>query len=200
MVMDCVERAIDNIGRPLDIIVTCAHVEVLHPNDVGRFKKLGITANFTPSWHGGSCASDIHGMVKLLGEERAYNTLRAKSVVDTGAEVTFSSDEVSLHELECWSPFYGIEVGHTRQDVNAGGKDAPVFPSANECLNIESLVKGYTISAAKALRLNDRIGSIEVGKEADLIILAENLFDMNKYEINKIVPEKVMIKGRFIRG
>lgn len=199
MVLDCVEKAVKELGKPLDIIITCAHVEVLHPDDVKRFKELNVTADFTPSWHGGACASDIDGMIKLLGEKRAYNTLQARSVVDTGARVTFSSDEVSLHELECWSPFYGMETGHTRQDIAKGGKDAPVFPSEDESLSLESLVKGYTIAVAEALRLDDKIGSIKAGKDANLIVLDKNLFEVDKYEIHNIVPEKVMIGGKWVR-
>jgi len=194
MVLDCVERLIDETGS-LDIFVTTAHVETLRDEDVVRFRELGVAADFTPSWHGGSCHADMAHMTALLGEKRARNTLRAKSVVDTGAMVTFSSDEVSLHELDCWSPFWGMEVGHTRQEIRDGGKDAPVYPPAEECLTLEDLIKGYTLTPAKVLRLDHEMGSIEAGKDADLVILDEDLFSIDPYEIHNIIPQTVMMKG-----
>lgn len=196
MVMDAVEKARTELGRPLDIRVTCAHVEVLHPDDINRFKELGIIANFTPHWHGGACAADIPAMEKLLGEYRANNSLQAKTVFNTGACVTFSSDEVSLHTLDRWSPFTGIEIGHTRREINEDGSLGPAFPPAAECLELEDLIRGYTINAAYQLRLENQIGSIEPGKDADMVILKENLFEMDPYEIHNILPEAVIIRGK----
>lgn len=49
----------------------------------------------------------------MLGEKRAHNLFRAKSMMDSGAVVTFSSDEVSLALLDRWNPYLGIETGHT---------------------------------------------------------------------------------------
>lgn len=211
MVMDAVENARSITGMPLDIRVTCAHVEVLHPDDIHRFKQLGIIANFTPSWHGGACAAEIPVMEHLLGEYRANNSLQAKTVWDTGATVTFSSDEVSLHMLDRWNPFLGMEIGHTRQEVDTSaaaatvktgkdttavsGRNAPVFPPANERLPLENLIRGYTLNAAYQLRLDDQIGSIEPGKDADMVILRDNIFKIDPYEIHNIIPEAVIIQG-----
>ena len=135
-------------------------------------------------------------MEKLLGEYRANNSLQAKTVFDTGACVTFSSDEVSLHTLDRWSPFTGMEIGHTRREINEDGSLGPVFPPAAECLELEDLIRGYTINAAYQLGLENQIGSIEPGKDADMVILKENLFEMDPYEIHNILPEAVIIRGK----
>ena len=197
MVMDGVQKARETLGRPLRIRVTCAHVEVLHPDDIDRFRELGIIADFTPSWHGGACAAEIPVMERLLGEYRANHSLQAKTVMDTGAVVTFSSDEVSLHALERWSPFLGMEIGHTRQEINDGGKAAPVFPPEEERLTLEELIKGYTVNGAFQLRMEDRIGSMDAGKEADMVILKEDLFTMDPYSIHAIRPSFVIIRGEW---
>ncbi len=198
MVLDCVERVIREEGK-LDILVTTAHMETLREEDIPRFKQLGIAADFTPR-HGGICHSDIDHMIALLGEERAYHTLRAKSVVDSGAMVTFSSDEVSLHDLGCWSPFWGMEVGNTRQEIRWGGKEAKVYPPESERLPLEDLIKGYSITPAQVLRLDEPMGSIETGKDADLVILEENLFEMDIYKVHDILPTAVMFKGTVVSG
>ena len=193
--------------------MTCAHDEVLRPEDVDRFRELGIVANFTPSWNGGNCGSEPENMQKLLGPERGLRTLQSRTVFDTGAVVSFSSDEVELHNLDRWSPFWGMEVGMTRQDPDFGGvvydeqadgtmaerKDgstAPVYPPEDEKMTLEQLIEGYTINGAKQLGIDDRVGSIETGKEADFLVLSENLFETDPYRLHDVVPERVYIKGK----
>ena len=206
-VMDAVQtlrREEEEGGPAFTITVTCAHDEVLRPEDIGRFRELGIVADFTPSWNGGNCGSDPENMQRLLGEERGLRTLQSRSVFDTGATVSFSSDEVELHNMAHWSPFWGMEVGLTRQDPDYGsqledgrldGSSAPVYPPEEERLTLEQLIEGYTLGGAKQLGIDDRIGSIEQGKDADFILLGENIFEMDTYRIHEVVPERVYIKG-----
>jgi len=126
-------------------------------------------------------------------------------VFETGAIVSFSSDEVELHNMDRWSPFWGMEVGLTRQDPDFGqpladgrkdGSTAPVYPPADECMTMEQLVEGYTLNGAKQLGIEDQIGSIEVGKDADYLVLGENLFEVDPYRLHDVVPERVYIKGK----
>ena len=65
---------------------------------------------------------------------------------------------------------------------------------------LESLVRGHTINGGYRLRLDDRPGSIEVGKMADLIVLDHNLFEADRYEIHKIRLEAVLMEGKLIQG
>ena len=199
MILDCVERIKREQGE-LKIQVTLAHLESQRDEDIPRFKELGITANYTPSWHGGIDYGTMEQTVKLLGEKRAGSIFRAKSMVDSGANVTFSSDEVTLQLLNRWTPFLGIEIGHTRQEPTDGGRTAAIFPPVEERLSIEDLVRGYTINGARQLRLEDQIGSIEVGKSADFMVLDEDLFEMDPYEIHNIMPKAVVVKGKTVKG
>jgi predicted amidohydrolase YtcJ len=144
-------------------------------------------------------------MQRLLGQERGLCTLQSRSVFDTGAVVSFSSDEVELHNLNRWSPFWGMEVGMTRQDPDFGepledgapdGRTAPIYPPVDERLTLSQLIKGYTINGAKQLGIDDRLGSIETGKDADFLVLSENLFEVDPYRLHEVVPERVYIKGK----
>ena len=199
MILDCTERIIREQGE-LRIHVTLAHLETQRDEDIPRFRELGITANFTPHWHGGNDYGTAEQNAKLLGARRAENLFRAKSMMDSGANVTFSSDEVTLQLLDRWNPFLGIEIGHTRQEVTKGGRSAEVFPPLSERLSIEDLIKGYTICGARALRLDDSIGSIEAGKSADFMVLDEDLFSMDPYRIHNVVPSAVVMRGKCVKG
>lgn len=212
MVLDVVEEL---KARPegFDIIVTCAHNELVDEADLKRFAKLGAVANFTPSWNGGACEAELPERIRLIGEPRVYETLRTRTVWDTGALVTFSSDEVETNKLRNWNPFMGIEIGITRQepvlisedldpedDRNYSGRDAELFPAASEKMELEAMLKGYTINNAKANRLDDRLGTIEKGKEADFIILADNPFEIDVYQLHNMKVDATVKKGEVIKG
>lgn len=199
MILDCAQRVRDEQGE-LNINITLAHLETQRDEDIPRFRELGVTANYTPHWHGGNDYGTMPETEKLLGKRRANNLFRAKTMMDTGANVTFSSDEVTLQLLDRWNPFLGIETGHTRQEINDGGRTAPVFPPLEERLTLEDMIRGYTINPAKVLRLDEEIGSIEAGKSADFMVLNENLFEIDPYEIHQIKPDSVVINGRAVKG
>lgn len=204
MVLDCADRVRAEQGD-LNINITLAHLETQRDEDIPRFAESGIFANFTPHWHGGNDYGTSEETERLLGSERAGKLFRIKTMVDSGAVVTCSSDEVTLQLLDRWNPFLGIEIGHTRQEITKGGesrcgKDAPVFPPENERLPIEDLIYGYTINGAKQLRMDHEIGSIEPGKKADFMVLDRDIFSVSPYEIHNIMPLLVMIEGRVVRG
>ena len=55
-------------------------------------------------------------------------------------------------------------------------------------------------NSLRALRLDEQIGSIEAGKSADFMVLDEDLFDMDPYEIHNIVPRAVVMRGTCVKG
>jgi len=94
-----------------------------------------------------------------------------------------------------------MEVGMTRQDPDYGtvppdGRTAPVYPPAEERLTLAQLIEGYTMGGARQLGIDDQVGSIEAGKDADFLVLGEDPFKMDPYRIHDIVPERVYIKGK----
>ena len=59
---------------------------------------------------------------------------------------------------------------------------------------------GYTQNGAQQLRMEDQLGSIETGKLADLVVLNDNLFDIDRDSIWKVKPEAVLMEGEIIHG
>ena len=59
---------------------------------------------------------------------------------------------------------------------------------------------GYTINGARQLGMDETLGSIEVGKSADLVVLDGNLFEARPDEIGLIKPTAVMMEGKVIHG
>ena len=200
-VIDAVEAAQNTLKDGFYPRVTVSHLQLINPDDFSRIKDLGIISNFTPWWLGVN-KDDV--VEVSLGADRYANMYQPKSLIDVGAIVTFSSDEWWGEDLltASLSPYLGIQVGNTRQyprewpDYDENEIRLPV----SERLDIESLILGYTINGAYQMRMEDEIGSIEVGKRSDLLVFDQNLFEIDPYEIWKIKPSMVMMEGNLIGG
>ncbi len=198
-VFDGVEAAKKIVGDDFYPRVTAAHIEIADPADYGRFAELDIIANFTPWWHG----VDVGNVVDAaFGPERAARTYIAKPLFDSGALVTFSSDD--WNNMDVLTPFLGMQVAHNRQYprewMSADEDPTAIRPPESEKLDLELMVKGYTINGAHQFRLEEEIGTIEVGKSADLVVLDENIFEMDRYAIYKVKPLVVMMEGELVKG
>ena len=129
---------------------------------------------------------------------------QAKSVFDSGATVNFSSDEWWGGEMLATyiSPYLGMQIGHTRQNPKVWWEteDDGVKAPKDERLSLEQLLEGYTQNGAYQLRLEDAVGSIEPGKEADFVVLNKDLFNVDSYEIWELEPTAVVMRGSLIQG
>ena len=196
-VLDGYEMAKKELGDSLHVRVTCAHLEVQDDADLDRFAKLGVFANFTPHWHAGTTTESS----KWLGEERAKKQFRCKTVWDTGATVAWSSDNITFQDFMTWNPYLGMEVGMTRKITEKTrnydfARCDTVFPSENERMNIEEMLIGFTINGAKQLGIEDKKGSIEVGKDADFLVFDKDLLTADQDGFSQNKPAEVYFAGK----
>ena len=168
------------------------HIQVITDEDLPRFAALDVIAQSTPLW----AAYDTYGK-QFVSDDQFERYWRFKSLGNLGVKLTFGSDfPASGAGTLGMSPLFNIEIGHTRQDP--GNKDAPVQPRLSERLDIETLIHGYTINAAYQLHMEDEIGSIEVGKKADLTVLDRDIFDVDPYEIHKTEVVMTVMDGNVV--
>ena len=196
-VLDGVELAQKALGDSFRVRVTCAHLEIQDDADLNRFAKLGVIANFTPWWHAG----DPKIASRWLGEERSKKQFRCKTIWDTGALVTWSSDNVAYTDFVNWSPYLGMEIGMTRHATEKTripeyNRTAEVFPPADERMGIEEMILGYTINGAKQLGIEDKKGSIEAGKDADFLVFDNDLLTAEHEGFSYNKPADVYICGK----
>ena len=200
-VLDAVELAQNEIGGKLLINVTIAHLGIVRDEDILRLAPLGVIANYTPEWHGGtSIPGGVQAAVELLGEKRGRNLNKSGMMWRNGTLVTFSSDNIAFGDFSEWNPFRGMEVGISRKDITLAAvpgdySTVEFYPPASECMTMEQMILGYTINGAKQLRLDKTKGSIEPGKDADYIVLKEDLFKTPLEGMGKLIPEAVYFKG-----
>ena len=196
VVLDAVEKARKQLGDDFHVKVTCAHLEIQDDADLPRFAKLGVIANFTPWWHSDDPALNT----PILGPERALKQFRCKTLWDSGALVTWSSDNVSYGDFMTWSPYLGMEIGMTRWGnemtrVPEFCRVAAEYPPAEEKMSKEEMLLGYTINGAKQLGIEDAKGSIEVGKDADFLVFDNDLLTAEPEGFSYNKPSEVYMGG-----
>jgi predicted amidohydrolase YtcJ len=97
-----------------------------------------------------------------------------------------------------------MQIAHTRIDpeypLDPGLYPNSVRPDASARLPRKLLLDGYTVNGARQLRLGDRMGSLEVGKLANLNVLAEDPFDVDAEELGSIAIDAVLFEGTVVHG
>lgn len=191
-VLDAFESVQREIGRGNSRHLI-AHNTLLAPEDLPRFAALGVLANCTPLW-----GTDYHGQYRqiytdLLGADRVEAEVFAYGdLVRSGAIVTFGADlpGVDLAEIP---PLIQIEAALTRKRPGFPD-DEPFVP--RQRMDLHDALRAYTINAAYQLRMEGDLGSIEVGKRADLVVLGRDLFQVSAEEIHQVPVVLTMMDGR----
>jgi predicted amidohydrolase YtcJ len=187
-VLDAFERVLpdfpDNPGRH-----RIEHAQILHPDDIPRFAGLGIIAAMQPT----HATSDMYWAEDRLGAGRlagayAWNSLRARA-----ARLAFGSD----FPVEKVDPMLGIHAAVTRQDL-AGWPDGGWRPG--ERLSREQALRAFTIDAAWAAFMDDMVGSLEVGKQADFIVLDRDVMRVPADQIPQVRVEQTWVGGQRVYG
>ncbi len=171
-----------------DIRFTCSHCQYVDPEDVLLFAKYDVTANSTGVWfYGNPLMDDALGHIN-------DETFRMKSLKDAGARIAFGSDMPADEYGN--EPLKSIEMAVTRKMFDQ--PDSPMLKPYDEVLTVDDGIAGFTINNAYTLHLEDRLGSIEPGKYADLIVLEKNLFDVPAEEIHKVKILETLLGGKTI--
>ena len=168
------------------------HIQVITDQDLPRFAELDVIAQSTPLW----ASYDTYGK-QFVSDDQFNRYWRFGSLRDLGVRLTWGSDfPASGAGTLGMSPVIQMEIGHTRQEP--GEPDAPIQPREAERLDIDTLIRGFTIDGAYQLHLEDEIGSLEVGKQADLVVLDRNLFDVDPYEIHETRVVMTVLGGQIV--
>ncbi|KAA0092065.1 hypothetical protein CIW49_29960 [Mycolicibacterium sp. P1-18] len=188
-------------GTPWAIQVTLAHCELVDPADMHRPAELGIMVNWTAHWSGGYFGE---GAQKHLGDERWNRMYRFNEMARSGAVLAFSSDVVTGYELHRANPLFGMQVAATRVDpeypLDPAVYPGSVRPTADAALSRELLLAGYTINGARQMRLADRMGSLTVGKVANVTVLSHDLLAVPAGSIGEIKVDAVVFDGNVVAG
>ena len=150
------------------LIHEVSHAEMIHPDDMPRFRELNVAAEMCPIiWY------PIAGLdwEMLLGKDRVP-VWPIRSLVEAGALVIYGSDWPVVPTPNPWP---GIEAMVTRSDPY---DQAPGAEYPSEAIDLPTAVGIFTINSAIANKVGESSGSIEAGKDADFIVLDRNIFEV----------------------
>ncbi len=154
------------------------HIEYPDPADLERFARLGVVADFQTSAPGIDDPEYRRGDEPVLGAERTGRLQPIRTLMDTGATVTLSSD----FDVGDLSPLANIATS-----LRIGPHAVP---------GLERAIRAYTLDAAYALRQERLTGSIEAGKLADLVVLDRDILSRPVEELAEATVRRTILGGR----
>ena len=113
-----------------------------------------------------------------------------------GGRISLGTDWPAAGYFSTYKPLDSIQIGVTRQLIGEPG--AAVLAPADQRLSVEQAVHANTLGAAYQIRMDDRVGSLEAGKLADLIVLDRNIFDIDPHDIHRAQVQLTMMNGRVV--
>ncbi len=153
-----------------------------------------IMVNTTPLFHVDWEAQDVNAL-DLLGRARVEATFaRYSSLMALGHNVSISSDVPSA-PIDLIAPLLNVEIAMTLQDPM--NPDSKPFPLSRKPATLEQSLKAVTIYPAAQQDMQDKIGSIEVGKYADLVVLDTDITTVAPRDISDIKVRGTVMNGRF---
>ncbi len=182
--LDLVEHIKKEVGI-WDRRVRLEHIQHVSDKDLDRFKKLNIISSVQPAhlFFDAKVASE-----NLLNPETTHVF---RKLVDRGNIICFGTDFPVVPE----NPFENIYYAMTRK-----AKGFENGFNTEMCLDLDTCLKAYTISNAYASFEENIKGSIREGKQADLIVVDRDLFQISAEEIKNAVVESTFINGKIVYG
>lgn len=163
------------------------HAQIVHPDDLARFRELGIVASMQPS----HAIGDLFFVPARIGIERTQGAYAWKTFLDMGVPVAGGSDA----PVELGEPMIEFYAAVARKSLD--GKDGPGWHPEEKVSRAEAL-KLFTWYPAFAAFEEDRAGSIAVGKRADFTILDRDIMTIPEPEILQARNVMTVVGGKVV--
>ncbi|MFE6679341.1 amidohydrolase [Streptomyces sp. NPDC057729] len=188
--LDAVEAAVEAHGRRGNRH-HLAHLQVVHPDDLARFARLGAIANIQPLWAAHEPQMD-ELTIPFLGPERASWQYPFGSLLRAGATLAAGSD----WPVSSPDPIAGIHVAVNRMEP--GATDGRVF-LPEQRLDLATAVAAYTAGSAH-VNGHDDTGSLLPGHLADLVVLDRDIFTLPPEEIAEARVLRTYVGGTLVHS
>ncbi|RNB83333.1 amidohydrolase [Brevibacillus fluminis] len=184
LALDLFEEAGERNGNR-DARHAIEHIEVIHPEDVGRFSQLGVLASIQPEHMG--LVNRQHYLTRI-GDERYGCTFPIQTLKQAGANLVFGTD----YPIVSLNPMLEIYRAVTR----TGGDGQPWNEA--EQIPLADALRAYTAGGAYGVFREQELGTLEAGKLADIIVLDRNLFAVSEDEIAQAGVVLTMMDGQVV--
>ena len=164
-----------------------SHLQLISPADIPRFAELAVIANFQSVW---AFPEPYITEINLpeVGPERVNRMYPIGSIHESGGMIVGGSDWA----VSTMNPLVAIETAVRREDPD---NLIQGVLNEDERMDLDEMLRAYTINAAYLMHQENTTGSVEVGKAADLIVLEQNLFRIPVDAIGGVRVLRTMIDG-----
>jgi predicted amidohydrolase YtcJ len=183
-----VRLLLDIFGEaPSDLRNVIEHIEVIHPDDIPRFKAYGVTASMQP----------MHLILEegekriRLGEERSRYEWAFQSLIRAGAIIAAGTD----YPVVSYDPFENIYAAVTRR--KADGTQYGLY-SPGEAMTLAQTLRAYTYGGAYANGTEHLTGLLEAGKYADIAVFSQNMFGLAPEAILETETVLTVVDGKIV--
>lgn len=211
--LDAIEKVVATNGIR-DSRHSFAHVQFLNDDDMQRMADLKMNAIIAPYW---MAMDDYYWDIymPILGEERVNNMYPAQSLFNKGINTAIHSDffvtepdpgwliygaltrTVPEKIADLW--YEGMDLTRTT-DINYPMEEMLIgpLPPHNERINLDEILRAATYNGAYANFMENEVGSIEVGKRADIILFSQDLFDLDVEDLANVLPIMTIFDGKIV--
>ena len=204
MVLDAYERLEQAHGQR-DRRLRIEHADLIEAKDLPRFAKLHVIADMQPTFCCGETGGNFDPATLIPSD-------RWQSLERSGAALAFSSDWpcndppdplVAIQQAatrQVWSSPDTANVAGQPLDGAAQGGAKPTGATyvPEERISVEQAVRAYTVGSAYAGFSDDRVGTLEVGKLADLAVLSQDIFSVDPLTVNQTHVTMTMVGGKVV--
>jgi predicted amidohydrolase YtcJ len=204
MVLDTYER-LEKTHGVRDRRLRIEHLDLVDAADLPRFKQLGVIADMQPTF----CCGDDGGN---FDPAESIPSDRWHTLEEDGTTLAFSSDWPCTWPPD---PYVAIQQSVTRQvwksddtqnvagqsvdgAAQGGARPTGAVYVPEERIKVESAVRAYTYGSAYAARREDRVGTLEAGKFADLAVLSQDIFSVAPETIGKTQVTMTLVGGKIV--
>jgi predicted amidohydrolase YtcJ len=163
------------------------HAQVLAPDDIPRFARLGVIASMQPSHE----TNDMRWAEQRIGPERVKGAYAWNSLQKTGAKLAFGTD----YDVEPINPMRGLYACVTRERPDGG---PPGGWEPQEKITLDECIRAYTTGSAYAEFEDGKKGQLVVGQYADFIILSNDLTKIPASQYTKTKVLRTVVGGRTV--
>ncbi|MDR1033632.1 MAG: amidohydrolase [Bifidobacteriaceae bacterium] len=181
-----------NANGQRDARHTITHECAILDKDIDRLAELNVVSALQFLWMYADPLYELEAA--FIGTERALAMYPTKTIIDKGGIITGASDA----PVTAYNPLEEIEVGVTRNSPYSGEENTDMHRAANQALTPYQMLEAYTKNVAYENFMEKLVGTIEVGKKADLVALGQNILTVDPKLISDTKVLYTISNGRIV--
>lgn len=186
MMLDACEKS-NQVNDNTEIRNSVEHIEVIDPADIPRFQKLGVIPSMQPL----HLPLDRFDKLFRMGREKSRNEWAMKSILHTGAVLAAGTD----YPIADYDPIPNIYMAVTRKGLDGVqyGRE-----SLSEKLTVPEILRAYTYGGAYVNHMEEKLGTLEEGKYADVTVISRDLIHIDPEEILNTEVILTVVNGTIV--